>query len=46
MLAFGARRFGGGSPIKTIVSIDWVSRGHPSHDTVSGSMRLTYGIPS
>ena len=47
MLAFGSFvAFGGGSPIKTIVSIGlgfaWASIGM---DTVSGSMRLTYGIP-
>jgi len=47
MLAFGSFvAFGGGSPIKTIVSIGlgfaWASIGM---DTVSGSMRLTYGFP-
>jgi TctA family transporter len=46
MLAFGSFvAFGGGSPIKTIVSIGlglaWASIGM---DTVSGSMRLTYGF--
>jgi putative tricarboxylic transport membrane protein len=46
MLAFGSFvAFGGGSPIKTIVSIGlgfaWAGIGM---DTVSGSMRLTYGI--
>ncbi len=48
MLAFGSFvAFGSGSPIKTIVSIAlgfaWASIGM---DTASGSMRLTYGIPS
>ena len=46
MLAFGSFvAFGGGSPIKTVVSIGlgfaWAAIGM---DTVSGSMRLTYGI--
>ena len=46
MLAFGSFvAFGGGSPIKTVVSLGlgfaWASIGM---DTVSGSMRLTYGF--
>ncbi|MCE5263660.1 MAG: tripartite tricarboxylate transporter permease [Deltaproteobacteria bacterium] len=46
MLAFGSFvAFGGGSPVKTIVSLGlglaWAAIGM---DTVSGSMRLTYGF--
>ncbi len=46
MLAFGSFvAFGGGSPIKTVVSLGlglaWAGIGM---DTVSGSMRLTFGI--
>ena len=46
MLAFGSFvAFGGGSPIKTVVSLGlglaWAGIGM---DTVSGSMRLTYGF--
>ena len=46
MLAFGSFvAFGGGSPFKTIVSIGSASRwASIGMDTVSGSMRLTYGI--